>query len=100
MKHYCILSRTDTDNKNGKYAFSAVPIDTNWEPGKKYTYTLNFCGDNGGGGQVDPDPDPTDPDVDPDPTDDDPGDPILGKPIYFTVTVDDWQDQPMDIDMK
>ena len=91
---------TDTDNKNGKYAFSAVPIDTNWEPGKKYTYTLNFCGDNGGGGQVDPDPDPTDPDVDPDPTDDDPGDPILGKPIYFTVTVDDWQDQPMDIDMK
>lgn len=91
---------TDTDKKDGKYAFSAVPINTNWEPGKKYTYTLNFCGDDGGGGQVDPDPDPTDPDVDPDPTDDDPGDPILGKPIYFTVTVDDWQDQELDIDMQ
>ena len=33
---------TTSDDKTGKYAFAAVGIDTNWEPGKKYTYTLNF----------------------------------------------------------
>ena len=82
---------TDTDNKDGKYAFSAVSIDTNWEPGKKYTYTLNFCDNGGGAGKRDPDPDPDEP-VDPDPGVD-PGEPILG-PITFTVTVDEWSDQP------
>ncbi|WOG11688.1 fimbrillin family protein [Bacteroides caccae] len=82
---------TDTDNKDGKYAFSAVSIDTNWEPGKKYTYTLNFCDNGGGAGKGDPDPDPDEP-VDPDPGVD-PGEPILG-PITFTVTVDEWSDQP------
>ena len=86
------------DNKAGKYAFSAVGIDTNWEPGKKYTYTLNFCGDNGGGGEVDPNPtDPTNP---ADPTVDpgkplNPGDEILSKPIKFTVTVDNWVNEPV-----
>ena len=30
---------TENDNKDGKYAFAAVAIDTDWEPGKKYTYT-------------------------------------------------------------
>lgn len=86
---------TQGDNKEGKYAFSAVAINTNWEPGKKYTYTLNFCDVGGGGGQIDPNPtDPTNPD-NPD-VDDNPipgesgGDPILGEPIKFTVTVDDW----------
>lgn len=94
---------TSTDDKSGKYAFSAIGINTNWEPGKKYTYTLNFCGD-GGGGKIDPTPTdptkPTDPTVDPTPIDDGKGgDPILGKPIKFTVTVDDWTDQPVDVPM-
>lgn len=87
-------------NPNDKYAFSAVGIDTNWEPGKKYTYTLNFADNGGGGGWIDPNPtnptDPTDPKVDPTPGTG--GTPILG-PINFTVTVDNWTDQSVDTNM-
>lgn len=90
------------DNKDGKYAFSAVAINTNWEPGKKYIYTLNFCGENGGAGEIDPNPtnpvDPTDPDVEEKPGTG--GEEILGKPISFTVTVDAWTDQTEDVEMK
>lgn len=90
------------DNKDGKYAFSAVAIDTNWEPGKKYIYTLNFCGENGGAGEIDPNPtnpvDPTDPDVEEKPGTG--GEEILGKPISFTVTVDEWTDQTENVEMK
>ncbi len=44
---------TTNDNKDGKYAFAAVGINTVWEAGKKYTYTLNFCdGPNGGAGFI------------------------------------------------
>lgn len=92
---------TGGDNKDGKYAFSAVGIDTSWEPGKKYTYTLNFAGNGGGGGQIDPNPtDPTNPNnptVDPTPGTG--GDPILGSPIKFTVAVDNWTDQSVDVNM-
>lgn len=90
------------DNKDGKYAFSAVAISTNWEPGKKYIYTLNFCGENGGAGEIDPNPtnpvEPTDPDVEKEPGTG--GEEILGKPISFTVTVDEWTDQTEDVEMK
>lgn len=95
---------TTGDNKNGKYAFAAVGIDTNWEPGKRYTYTLNFCGPNGGAGFIDPNPsnpkDSRDPDVDSNPMPgSNPGDPILG-PISFNVTVDPWIENPViDINM-
>lgn len=93
---------TKDDSKTGKYAFSAVAIDTNWEPGKKYIYTLNFCGENGGAGEIDPNPtnpvDPTDPDVEEKPGTG--GEVILGKPISFTVTVDDWKDQSENVEMK
>lgn len=92
---------TGGDNKDDKYAFSAVGIDTNWEPGKKYIYTLNFCDNGGGAGEIDPTPtdptNPTNPQVDPTPGTG--GDPILGSPIKFTVTVDDWTDQSVDINM-
>lgn len=79
----------------GKYGFSAVAINTNWEPGMRYVYTLEYCGPNGGGGgQIDPLPtnptNPTDPDVDPAPGTG--GDKILGNAIKFTVTVDTWKD--------
>ncbi len=60
----------------GEYAYANIPIDTNWEPGKKYIYTLNFLDEaNDGGAGVD-----------------DNDDPVLGKPIKFTLTVDDWVD--------
>lgn len=93
---------TQDDNKNGKYAFAAVGIDIDWKPGMKYTYTLNFCGDGGGAGEIDPNPGPVDP-TDPNPIDPNPGpggEEILGKPIKFTVTVDEWKDESKDVDMK
>lgn len=66
----------------GDYDWAAVAIDTNWEAGKKYVYTLDF---SNGAGKVDPEkptPDPTDPFK--------PGEDILGGPIKFKVTVTDW----------
>lgn len=61
--------------------WAAIPIDTNWEAGKKYIYTLDF---SNGAGFVDPD-------------DPQPGKPILGGPIKFTVNVLDWVPQEEDL---
>ena len=58
----------------GEYAYANVPIDTKWEPGKTYTYTLNFLDEAAGGGAGV----------------DDAGNPVLGSPINFTLTIDDW----------
>ncbi|VFB15370.1 Uncharacterised protein [Bacteroides heparinolyticus] len=78
---------------SGKYAYAAVPVSTNWLPGKKYTYKLKFLG-SGGAGEVDPNQtnpdDPSDPNVDN--TQNNGGDPVLGGPIKFTVTVDEWDE--------
>ncbi len=66
---------------DGDCQWAAIPIDTNWEAGKKYTYTLDLTN---GAGYVDPhDPDPSTP--------------VLGGPIKFTVDVTDWvpSDQPI-----
>lgn len=63
--------------------WAAIPIDTNWQPGKKYIYTLDFTH---GAGNVDP-------------KDPDPGKPVLGGPIKFTVNVIDWVDTPEDLEM-
>ncbi len=83
------------------YAFAAVGIDTEWLPGKKYIYTLEFG--NGGGvvppNQDNPNPGGTDPEDPTDPYPHNPGDPILGDIIKFTVTVDDWADQNENITM-
>lgn len=86
---------TDADHKDGLYAFSAVPVAMDLQPGYKYTYTLEFFGTNGGGGEMDPDPStqPDYPDIDKDPKPDkDGGDEIFGAPIKFVVTVDEWKD--------
>lgn len=82
------------------YAYNAVPIATEWVPGKKYIYVLEFgsgSGSGSGGGIQPPNqdnpipggtitPTPPTPSIDPEA-------PILGQPIKFTVTVDDWSDQ-------
>jgi len=72
------------------YAYVAVPVDIDWKPGYKYTYTLNFSKD--GIGKVDP----NQPDDDPGngyPSGT-PGEDIVDGPVqlYFTVTVEDWTD--------
>lgn len=74
------------------YDWAAVAINTKWEAGKKYVYTLDF---SNGAGKVDPEkPQPVDP-TDPFK----PGEDILGKPIKFTVTVTPWDsaDQPVEM---
>ena len=77
-----------------EYAWAYVPVDTDWQPGKKYIYTINFAKD--AYGKVDPNQeggtdDPTDDD---DPATDDPGagEEIVDDPLKltFTVTVEDW----------
>ncbi len=86
---------TDANRKDGLYAFSAVPVAMDLQPGFKYTYTLEFFGTNGGGGEVDPDPStqPDYSDIDKNPKPDkEGGDEIFGAPIRFTVTVDEWKD--------
>lgn len=68
------------------YAWACVPIDTKWEAGFRYTYTLDF---SKGAGQVPP----TDPEI--------PGDDILGGPITFTAKVAAWEDPTnTEIDMN
>lgn len=68
---------------DGNCIWAAIPIDTNLQPGKKYIYTLDF---SHGAGYVDP-------------KDPDPGTPVLGGPIKFTVNVEDWVDSSSDLDM-
>lgn len=83
---YPFPSDKTIDSKTGKtrqYAWASIPLSGTWEQGKKYIYTLDFTN---GAGNVDPD-------------DPNPGNPVLGKPIKFTVTVEDWVDTPSAIPM-
>lgn len=76
----------------GDYDWVAVPIDTNWEAGQKYVYTLDF---SNGAGKVDPEkPTPTDPE---DPFN--PGDDVLGSAIKFTVSVTEWTEAQQGVEM-
>lgn len=77
----------------GNYDWVAVSINTNWEAGKKYVYTLDFTN---GAGKVDPEKtDPSDPN---DPFH--PGGDILGdSAIKFTVQVTEWVEDGQEIDM-
>lgn len=60
-----------------KFAWACIPIDTNWEPGKKYIYQLDF---SEGAGKFSPD-DPTNPGKD-----------ILPKMIKFHTQVVPWDE--------
>ncbi|MDO4164766.1 MAG: fimbrillin family protein [Bacteroides sp.] len=63
------------------YAYSAVPLAITWEPGRKYTYTLNFFTEGNGGGQVEPGSGSIGND----------GDTVV-CPITVTATVTEWAD--------
>ncbi len=73
----------DSNGQKRKYAWASIPLSGTWEQGKKYIYTLDFTD---GSGNVDPD-------------DPDPGKPVLGDPIKFTVNVENWVDTPAAIPM-
>lgn len=68
----------DSTGNLRKYAWATIPLSGTWEQGKKYIYTLDFTD---GAGNVDPD-------------DPQPGKPVLGDPIKFTVNVEKWIDTP------
>lgn len=79
------------------YGYVCVPLTNGnggamvWEAGKKYVYTLEFCGQNSGAGLYPPtNDDPELPKAPDTPTGKEPGDPVLDNPIKFTVKVDDW----------
>lgn len=118
-----VLCRMDMNDGSGNYtplypttattgyAYTAVPIDTEWVPGKKYIYVLEFGngsggGGNGGGGIVPPNQDdpipgggtttPVTPTL---PSPATPGSPILDQPIRFTVSVENWSDQTENVNM-
>lgn len=71
----------NTDTEYG-YACIPFPNKTKWQEGQHYIYTLDF---SNGAGYVDPTitPEGNEPDQ--------PGDPILGGAIKFTVEVNAWQ---------
>lgn len=77
--------------KADAYGYTCVPISGTWLPGKKYVYTLEFCGKNSGAGVYPPDelPDGLDPET-PRPGEKDPGTPVLDSAISFSVSVSDW----------
>ena len=82
--------------------WAAVAIDTNWEAGKKYIYTLDLSNGCGKVDPVEPNEDSNDPIVKPQPDGNDPdkGEKIFGDPIKFDVTVTGWADQNEDITLQ
>lgn len=74
--------------------WAAVAINTNWEAGKKYIYTLDLSNGCGKVDPVEPNEDPQNPIVKPQPDGNDPdkGEKIFGDPIKFDVTVTEWTD--------
>lgn len=73
-------SQSDTTRT---YGWASIPLSGTWEAGKKYIYILDFTA---GAGFIDPD-------------DPNPGNPIFGDPIKFTVNVETWTDANSPINM-
>lgn len=71
---------SDANNTTG-YAWAAIPVNTLWEAGNKYVYTLDF---STGAGYADP----TEPYM--------PGIIIFNGAIKFTVNVNAWTDAALD----
>lgn len=88
-------SNYDESKKGQLFAYVAVPVDINWKPGYKYTYTLNFS--STGIGKVDPTQPTAKPNTDskfPTGEDTKPGQDIVDGPVqlFFTTTVEAWAD--------
>ena len=97
-----------------KFAYVAVALDQEWKPGYKYTYTLNFSKDGIGKSIADQPSDAAQYNTE-NPTynfpygkdfesgeDNNPGEDIVDNPtqLFFTVTVDEWQNaDPINKDM-
>ena len=81
-------------NNSTQFAYVCVPIDTEWKPGYKYTYTLNFSKD--GIGKIDPNfaTGHTGADYPGGTGGLKPGEDVIDNPIelFFTVTIDSWSD--------
>ncbi len=101
-----------------EYGFVCVPIESNWEMGKRYEYTLDICGAATGAGIYPPDFSSEETDklipsdkefsnplggdskslvfgkrpVAPEGSKKEVGDPVLDAPIQFTVAVKEWID--------
>lgn len=99
------VEQTDASGKvidNTGYAWVATDINTLWEPGKRYVYTLHFLKDSYGKIDSDQDDGGTDDPADPTPDDDSddenipgPGDDVVDTPVELTinVSVSDWTEQ-------
>ena len=87
---------TEAHGENAAYAWTAVDVNTLWEPGKKYIYTLHFKENSYGkiDGKTDGgNPDPGN-DDDPATEDPEPGDDITDAPVKLVLDVEviDWVD--------
>ncbi|MDE7116438.1 MAG: fimbrillin family protein, partial [Muribaculaceae bacterium] len=103
--HQMFPVKDGDSNFNDKlYGYVCVPVSTTWEPGKKYIYNLEFCGQESGAGIYPPENDMDDLKL-PDGNGDyeyiktipagsgkKPGDPVLTDPIRFSVSVSSWDD--------
>ena len=98
--HWIFPKNDGTDAGGTTYAWAAVDINTLWEPGKKYIYTLHFTENGYGkvdgntdGGNNDP-TDPTPEDDTDDGNDPQPGDDIVDTPVKLILDVEviDWVD--------
>lgn len=92
--YHQLFPEADTYNSD-KYGYTCVSLDLkDWLPGKKVTYTLEFCGKSSGAGLYPPAPGdgfPTE-NVISRPLDKNEGDHVLNDPIKFNVTVDKWNE--------
>lgn len=84
-----------------EYGFTCVPLAANWEMGKKYTYTLDICGETTGAGVYPPLDDysayvpnavKSNIKIVKRPDGKKVGDLVLDDPIQFKVDVDAWTD--------
>lgn len=107
--HYHQLFPVMDEFDDNAYGLSAIALPVKWEMGKKYTYSLDMCGDNTGAGKYPPNiPEDANelneylnkfiPDsmrdeitiVTTRPGNKNVGDYVLDEPIQFNVSVSDW----------